>query len=147
MLGSALAAVVEEDRLGSMVTFFLIALVLVSPFGFRLYRRTVRERRALEAGDPLTGGDGDADGDAGDEPLIDRADLGLVVAAITAAGADLGPGEAVELVVAGDSTLDGRPAPIAVVDAVLFDAARRSGLVASWLPDDGTDRRLRLVAP
>lgn len=131
-------AAAEGDRLGSMFTFFLIALLLVSPFGFRVYRRTMRERRAAL-------GLGPVGGDEPDAPPVDPADLAGVVDTITRSGRDLRAGEDRIVVVPDAATVDGRPAPASLVDKLIADATRRSGLDATWLEPGADGRRLRVV--
>ena len=131
---AVLAASVEGGRLGSMFVFFLIALVIVSPFGYRRIRAILRERRAAAPAAPVVEVPTDED-DPGD-------DLAAVVAAIS--GAALAPGESCEVEVPASPLVEGRPAPDVVVETLINDAVRRSGLTSRWVDVDGR-RTLRLT--
>jgi len=142
-------ATVEGDRIGSMFLFFLIALVIVSPFGYRRIRAVLRERRALVApsgGTEARASDDPARGDAGGGLHPD--DVATVVREIDTAAAELvaDPAGSRTIDVPDEPLMGGRPAPGAVVEALLADAVRRSGLRSEWI-DDGGRRRLRVERP
>ena len=141
MIAAVLA--VEDSRISSMFVSFFIALLIVSPFGYRRIKATLAERRELlgrvdpDAGPTESGATTGADPD----------DLATVFDAIAVAASELsGEPDGHRVVdVPTSPTVEGRPADPALVDALLDDAVRRIGLVAerSTRPDGG--RRLRLV--
>jgi len=122
---------VDQSRLSSMFVFFFIALLIVSPFGYRQVRSVLADRRARFAPgvDDSTPADLGASSSATGGP-----DLAAVVAAIAEAAAELGSGDGHDRTIAvpADVTVEGRPATDAVVEALVADAARRSGLRHRW---------------
>ena len=140
------AAAAEPDRISTMLRLFGIALVVMAPFGYVRIRRILAERRALLGADPSAGGagEGSPDGTASRVPRPDE--VATVVAAIDRAGRQLAGGPSISgdtttasghrLEVPRQLTIDGRPAPAAMIDALLADAARRSGVRLTWLDDD-----------
>lgn len=120
-LGRAAGLLAADDTTGVLIRCLLVAAVLVTPYGIHKRRqvRAERARRAAEAAGPT-----EADAAAG--PRLED-----VVADIEAVATDLaGAGTGTVLVPAG-VTLDGRDAPPELVDALVRDALRRSGLVAT----------------
>lgn len=144
----------DESRLGSMLRFFLIALVVVAPFGWWRVRRTLRDHHGEEP--PAVTGDPTAllvDGpDGSDDPndttattdastSADLADLVAEIGRVARAARTSRPPEAAwDLRVPPAPTMGGRPAPPHVVDALLADAARRGDLEIRWndMADDGS---------
>lgn len=119
-------AQVEGDVL---VRSFLIAALLVAPFGWWQWRKVRRQRAERAAA--LDGGPGDGDtGGAGPgaDPAAPR--LEEVVARIGALGRDLPPGEVAEVEVPEGVTVDGRVVDRRLAEALLADAVRRGGLDA-----------------
>ena len=139
------AVLAAENRLSSMFVFFFVALLIVSPFGYRQMRATLRLRRErLGRADPAAGAPTDP-GDAGDR--ADPTDLAHVIAAIAAAGADLAHERdgARSVAVPPAPTVEGRPADDAVVRVLLDDAIRRGGLVARTEPTADGGHELTLT--
>jgi hypothetical protein len=101
----------------SLIAYFAIALVIVSPFGVVVARRVLRERRARRPDLAPNGAPA-----AAHEPD----DLAMVFEAIEAGRA--GDRDQFEVTVATHPLVDGLPAEPAVVDALLIDAVTRSGL-------------------
>lgn len=101
----------------SLIAYFVVAFVIVSPFAFVVVRRVIRERQARR---PDLG----PTEEAPDERSAD--DLATVFEAIDAGGA--GDDEEFEVTVASRPLIDGMAADPAVVDALLMDAITRSGL-------------------
>jgi hypothetical protein len=115
----------------SLIAYFVVAFVIVSPFAVVVVRRVLRERRARHPDlDPI---------DARGEPRSPD-DLASVFEAIDAAGA--GDEDEIEVTVAGRPLIDGVSAEPAVVDALLRDAITRSGL---RIVDDRTDADGRVL--
>ena len=104
----------------------------VAPFGWVRFRRARRERRALLA--PFTV-------EIPDEPAdsVDDRDIASIVAAITAGAS--------EIDVPADATVEGRPAPRDVVDALLADGARRSGRTLTWIESPDPSVRRAFLGP
>mgnify|MGYP006946477735 CR=1 FL=1 len=112
-----LAADVQYETL---VRSLLIALVVVAPYGIykvRQVRAARRERAAAVAA-------------ANQPPAPDRPRLEDVIDHISELGADTEEGTAT-LTVPSGATVGGADAPSALVDALVRDALRRSGLVAT----------------
>jgi hypothetical protein len=135
-----LAAEVQTDVL---LRSLLIALVVVSPFAYRLFRK-VQARRAAEA-----------EANRPSEPVVTgpvRPRLEDVISAIDALGrsghADGSPATAPPrtVVVPADVTVDGQDPPEGLVDLLVRDALRRSGLVAT-AEVDTPDGRVIECAP
>jgi hypothetical protein len=101
----------------AMIVSFAVAALVVAPFGYIVVRRVLQERRTLRL-DVAPAEAPNAD------PSAD--DIGRVVAAIDD-GATQGV-DPFEVVLPRSVSLDGRPAPAALVDAIVGDAVRRSGL-------------------
>jgi hypothetical protein len=101
----------------SLIAYFLVAFVIVSPFAIVVVRRVLRERRERRPDLEPT--------DAGPESRGPD-DLATVFEAIDAGGA--GDAKEFEVRVAGRPLVDGMVADPAVVDALLRDAIARSGL-------------------
>ena len=113
-----LAATPTDDRLGSMVVFFLIALAIIGPYGYVRIRRVLRERL------PPAGAVETATPDPEHARAADPSDLSLVIAAIDAAPGLLrqpGAPASITIDVPGEPTLDGRP--VAAAPDVAPDAA------------------------
>jgi hypothetical protein len=108
------------DRIGSMVWLFLIALVIVAPYGLVRVRRVLRDR---DEGRPPTPPDAEAI-DA--TTRVGARDLETVLAALD--GAVEAGSEEFELVVPAEPTVGGRQASPELVAALLGDAARRAGV-------------------
>ncbi len=141
-----LAATPTDDRLGSMVVFFLIALAIIGPYGYVRIRRVLRERL------PSAGAVETATPDPEHARAADPSDLSLVIAAIDAAPGLLrqpGAPASITIDVPGEPTLDGRPVAAAVATALLIDAIRSNRgdgwqIVAEVAPSPGSDLELRL---
>ena len=143
-----LAATPTDDRLDSMVVFFLIALAIIGPYGYVRIRRVLRERL------PSAGAVETATPDPEHARAADPSDLSLVIAAIDAAPGLLrqpGAPASITIDVPGEPTLDGRPVAAAVDRAMagLIDAIRSNRgdgwqIVAEDAPSPGSDLELRL---
>jgi hypothetical protein len=105
----------------SLIAYFLVAFVIVSPFAYVVVRRVLRDRRESRA-------DLEADAGAESNGAASRHadDLATVFEAIDAGGAS--EADEFEVTVAGRPLVDGMAADPAVVDALLRDAITRSGL-------------------
>ncbi|HMS12927.1 MAG TPA: hypothetical protein PKD80_07460 [Microthrixaceae bacterium] len=142
-----LAATPTDDRLDSMVVFFLIALAIIGPYGYVRIRRVLRERL------PSAGAVETATPDPEHARAADPSDLSLVIAAIDAAPGLLrqpGAPASITIDVPGEPTLDGRPVAAAVATALLIDAIRSNRgdgwqIVAEDAPSPGSDLELRLL--
>lgn len=122
-----LALVLAEVGAGTLLRCLLIAVVVVTPYG--LYQRAkVKKMKAEGAA---------ARGELPPEPAPpDPLALETVLSQVEALGGALGAGETAEVVLPADPTIDGRPAPAVLVDTVLQDALRRSGLQVVERLDD-----------
>ena len=122
-----LALLLADVGAGTLLRCLLIAVVVVTPYG--LYQRSkVRKLKAEGAA---------ARGEVPEEPPPpDPAALETVVAQVEELGRSLGAGETDEVELPGAPTVDGRPAPAEVVDMLLTDAVRRSGLEVVERHDD-----------
>jgi hypothetical protein len=138
-------AATTSSQLGSMFVFFLIALAIVSPFGYRRIRAVRRERRAFLG---LDQPDEPHDAPVSGTPSRAVDDLANVVDAIAVAGAELArePGGTRIVDVPIHPLVEGRPSSPAVVDALLSDAVRRSGLRSEWISGNRPGRQLLLTA-
>lgn len=130
---SALLAAIEA---GILVRAFVVAAVLLIPYGLH-QRRRIQARPATPAApetppESLPGG--------GDRSH--RARLEDVIAGFTDVAAQARARGAVTVTVPAEVTVDGRDAPAAVVDAMVRDALRRSGLVATAELDLPTGRSI-----
>lgn len=136
---------VDESRLSSMFVFFFIALLIVSPFGYRRVKAVLAERRELLG----RGGSAPAEPTGTPASTPDPDDLAGVVAAIaTAAGELAGDRSGSRIVeVPAVPTVEGRPADRVVIDALVDDAVRRAGLTSTWEGAADGPRRLTLRRP
>lgn len=137
---SAAEAAGDGDRLATMLRFFLIAGVAVSPFAVVTARR-IRAARPGEV-DP---GDGAETSDSFDHNVEGRpsasganeaSEVSTVVAAIEAAAVALaGPGpdapSQVSIALPAPLTLDGGAVDDAIAGALLADAGRQAGVIVS----------------
>lgn len=127
------AAEVQIDILGRSL---LIAAVIVTPYGIhkvRQVRALRRERLAAEAA-------------AAAPPGPTRPALEDVIERIDAIGRDGGPEGGTTVTVPHDVTVAGGDAQPALVDTLVRDALRRSGLVASAELDTPAGRVLEVRA-
>ena len=144
-----LADAAEPDRISTMLRLFGIAVVVMAPFGYVRIRRILAERRALLGADPSAADAGEGSTNRPASPVPRPDDVATVVAAIDRAGRLLAGGPSSpdgttaasdraghQLEVPRQLTIDGRPAPATMIDALLADAARRSGVRLTWLDDD-----------
>ena len=114
-----LALLLADVGAGTLLRCLLIAVVVVTPYG--LYQRSkVRKMKAEGAA---------ARGEVPEQPPpTDPAALETVVAQVEDLGRTLVAGTTDEVELPAAPTVDGRPAPAEVVDMLLTDAVRRSGL-------------------
>ena len=115
----AFLAQIQTDVLGRSL---LIAAVVVSPYAiykWRQVQRTRAETAAIVAAAtaPTT--------------TLERERLEDVIDEIHRVAAELGVGQGATIRVGRDLTVDGSDAPATLVDALVRDALRRSGLVAT----------------
>ena len=115
----AFLAQIQTDVLGRSL---LIAAVVVSPYAIYKWRQVQRTRAEtaaiLAAAAPST-------------TTVERARLEDVIEEIDRVAAELGAGQGATIRVGRDLTVDGSDAPATLVDALVRDALRRSGLVAT----------------
>ncbi len=118
--GHQLALVLAEVSAGTLLRSLLIALVVVTPYG--LYQRAKVQRVRAEAAA--------ARGEVVDAapPPPDPQALETVVAALEELGRTLPADGSATVDVPDAPTVDGRTAPADVVEVLLNDAVRRSGL-------------------
>jgi hypothetical protein len=126
--------VATEIQTATLLRSFLIALVVVAPYAVYTWRRVRARRRASGA----TPDRAEVAATTPDAPRLED-----VIAAIDAIGA--GPAAGGTVLVPLDATVDGRPVPPAVVDALVRDALARSGLVATAEVDVADGRRIECV--
>ena len=122
-----LALLLADVGAGTLLRCLLIAVVVVTPYG--LYQRAkVRKMKAEGAA---------ARGELPPEPAPpDPSALETVVAQVEELGGTLGDDQTAEVGLPAAPTVDGRPAPAVLVDTVLQDALRRSGLQVVERHDD-----------
>jgi hypothetical protein len=112
-----------SSNVGTLVGFFLIAAVIVSPYGYWQVRK-VRRRRAQ-----LAGIAGLAAPLPADEPTPETSsDLAMAVADIAAGAAAQEPGAHFEVTLPVGATIGGRPAEAAIVETIVADGLRRDGI-------------------
>lgn len=116
----------------------LIALVVVTPYGVHKLRQ-VRARRALAARPP---GSGTIGTDPSVTPVAAAPRLEDVVARIEAVAGSLDPGDPTTVTVPSGVTVGGDEVPTELVDSLVRDALRRSGLVATAEVDTADGRLL-----
>lgn len=124
-----------SGRLTTMVVAFVVAAVVVAPYGWKRLGPIVRERRAARAPRvPRT-----SPGAAGaPEAPPSPGEASTVVARVDAVVAEWpDDAESVELTVPATLTVGGRPTPLG--RQLVEDAVRRSGLSVEWLGDTGSD--------
>ena len=122
-----LGLLLAEVTTGTLLRCLLIAIVVVTPYGL-FQRAKVRKMKAEGAA---------ARGELPPEPAPpDPLALETVLAQVEALGGTLGDDETAEVALPADPTIDGRPAPAVLVDKVLQDALRRSGLQVVERHDD-----------
>lgn len=136
LIGVGLVAA-EGGRFTTMVVAFLVALVVVAPFGWKRLRPILRERRAVRRPAPSnTAGQHGNGTDAVVTPSPD--DVGVVAARVDAVAAEWPDGsEVVDLEVPATLTVAGRPSPLG--RQLVEDAARRAGLSTEWVGSTGDD--------
>ena len=122
-----LALLLADVGAGTLVRCLLIAVVVVTPYGL-FQRAKVRRMKAEGAA---------ARGELPEEPPPpDPAALETVVAQVEELGRTLDDGATGDVALPAVPTIDGRPAPAVLVDTVLQDALRRSGLQVVERHDD-----------
>lgn len=131
----ALLAKVQDTVL---VRSFLIAVVLVAPV-WVLVRKRVRSSQQREA-KPAAGSESD-DHPSAPAPLPRLEDLIAAIAAVAETARERG---SATITVPTEVTVDGRRTDPAVVDALVRDSLRRSGLVAVAEVDSPAGRSLEL---
>lgn len=120
-----------------MARSLAIALVVVSPFAWTWWRR-VRARRSAAAETTAT---------TAVDPGPSAPALEDVIEEINALGEHRGRhdgSDAATITVPHGVTIDGDPAPPAVVDAIVRDALQRSGFVATAEIDTGESRVIEI---
>ena len=122
----------EDSQAVTLVRLFLIAVVVISPYWVPKALRWRRARSATRAARRAA--------NLPAPKVPEPGSLAAVLAGFEAAVAE-GTDEAT-LVVPPDVTIDGRPAPPEVADAVLRDAIARSGFRIVTDAASGTERRL-----
>ncbi len=114
-----LLAQIQTDVLGRSL---LIAAVIVSPYAIYKWRQVVRTR--AETAEILRAA-------AAPEATLERPRLEDVVDEIHRVAAGLSAGHGATIRIDRDLTVDGSDAPATLVDALVRDALRRSGLVST----------------
>lgn len=115
---------VDRDRTATMGRLFLIAVVVLSPWWGQFTYRFIRDRRRVRREEVLAARAA-IEGNRLPEPDA----LSIVVDAIVD-GAD-GDEDPFDVVVPAAPTVERRPADAAVVELILNDTLRRSGVVVS----------------
>ncbi len=115
----AFLAQIQTDVLGRSL---LIAAVVVSPYAIYKWRQVQRTRAETAAILAAT---------APSTTTVERARLEDVIEEIDRVAAELATGQGATIRVGRDLTVDGSDAPATLVDALVRDALRRSGLVAT----------------
>jgi len=123
------AAVVAQVQGDVLARSFLIAVVLVAPFGWWQWRRVRNRRRALAAAEAAAAASAGSTDEAAAPPGPPR--LEDVMARIDEVAAELGDTDTAAVEVPEDLTVDGVAAPSAVVDTIVGDALARSGLAVA----------------
>ena len=118
-----------EVQSGVLARSLVIALVIVSPFWFVLRRRMRRDEQPAEAPDATS-----APGAPALEDLVEE--IGRLADTTEDAASP------VTITVPRGLTIDGDPAPDAVVDAIVRDAIARSGLVPTAELDTAEGRMI-----
>ncbi len=139
--GSGPAVLLAKVQDTVLVRSFLIAVIVVAPV-WVLVRKRVRS--AQERSSAAGSGDSDADIDpSAPAPLPRLEDVIAAIPDLAAAARDRG---SATITVPAEVTVDGRPTDSAVVDALVRDSLRRSGLVAVAEVDSPAGRSLELRA-
>lgn len=128
---TCLAALVADVQGSVLVRSFLIAIVLMAPVWVLVRRRVVRSH----APEPETVREPDPD----ETPRLED-----VIADVARLATEARNEGSVTLTVPAELTVDGRPADPAVVDALVRDSLRRSGLAAVAEVDTPAGRTLEL---
>jgi hypothetical protein len=126
-------AILADLQIGVLARSALIAAVIVAPYGW--YKR--RQVRALRAASEAPS---DPDQPGPTEPTRPR--LEDLFDSLPDAAATARTAGSVTVLVPRDVTVDGADAPPAVVDALVRDGLRRSGLVAVAEVDGPTGRSI-----
>jgi hypothetical protein len=116
--------VFAEVQAGVLLPCFLIAAIVVTPFGLHKRRQVRAHRAAIEA----------ANAPPPESSRVLRPRLEDVIAAIERAGSNAPgsePGPTAQIVVPSDVTVDDRDVAPEVVDTLVRDALRRSSLIAT----------------
>lgn len=115
------AQVLADTNTGVLLRSFLIAVVLVTPYGIWQWIRVRRTRAARRAGEATA-----VPPRADREPALPR--LEDLIAEIDRRAAEMRPGEATTVEVPLRSSIDDEPADPALVDALVRDVLRRGAL-------------------
>jgi hypothetical protein len=110
--------ILADDQIGTLAGCFVVAVVIVAPFGYRQVRKVRRTRALLAA--PLRA-----------EPVVeplDQTDLASAVARIAAQAADQDLGTAFTVSLPVGATIGGRPADRAIIESIVADGLRRDGV-------------------
>ncbi len=121
-----------EIEAGVLVRSLIIAALVVTPYALHKRRQLQRQRAAL------AGPDDAGSADTGSQ----RPRLEDVIAGFTEAATTAHEQGAVTVTVPADVTVDGADAPDGVVDALVRDALRRSGLVTTSELDTAAGRTI-----
>ncbi len=127
------AEVLASSQIGTLSEFFVIALVLVSPYAFLRVRAVRRERAriaALSAPPPPE-----------PEPDDQADDLARAVARIANDAAARSTGDVFTVTVPLEATLGGRAPDRMIVEQIVADGLRRDGI--EILERDGAEWRCR----
>jgi hypothetical protein len=107
-----------ESQVGTLVGCFAVAVVIVSPFGYRRVR-VVRRHRADQVA---------ASAPPEPAPPADDSELASSLTDIAADVATREPGEEFAVPLPTLATLGGRPADRAIVESIVADSLRRDGI-------------------
>lgn len=141
LAGSGPAVLLAKVQDTVLVRSFLIAVIVVAPV-WVLVRKRVRSAQERSRAGSTTGADADSDPST-PTPLPRLEDLIAAVPDLAATAREHG---SATITVPEAVSVDGRPTDPAVVDALVRDSLRRSGLVAVAEVDSPAGRSLELRA-
>jgi hypothetical protein len=129
------AATSDSTGFATMAKFFVIALIVVTPFGIRVFRRISAQRAAEAAADGANANGGPDSAGSGVDPA-DRPDdftrLDAIIRSMELVASRLHEGDAASLIVAKAPVSQTRRLDPRVARTIMSDTARRVGLDCSF---------------